>query len=215
MTQDWDRWEEAAIEQIARGVRSSRELRGMSQQALATAAGIARSQVANLETAGRVRALPSVGVLVRLAYALNIPPVTLIYPALPDGAAEVWPGVTTDSTTAAEWFSGVIPAWQVREAAGEYVPRRERDESGLERIEAAREYDRLKTFIGNGYRRLAAGEMGQRRPRSSAHGDEAGHPYQEQAIRGEIARATSELDNLKTHMRDQGWPVIDEPLDDE
>lgn len=45
--------------------------------------------------------------LVTIAKVLNVPPLQLIYPPLPDGEVEAWPGETMRAIDAAQWFSGV------------------------------------------------------------------------------------------------------------
>ncbi len=44
--------------------------------------------------------------LIILARALNVPPLELIYPDLPDGMTEVWPSTDARSIDAAQWFTG-------------------------------------------------------------------------------------------------------------
>jgi transcriptional regulator with XRE-family HTH domain len=97
---------------IAGAVKSARERAGLTQRALADAAGVDRGQIANLEShadpesKSRTTELPRVGLLVRLSFALGKAPVELLYPALPYGPVEVWPGMEVSSLYALEWFSG-------------------------------------------------------------------------------------------------------------
>src|ERR1700757_3524960 len=65
---------------------------------------ISRAAIANYES-GRKKGLDVAELLV-LAAALRIPPLTLLFPQLPDGPVEVLPGVQTTSWDAAAWFSG-------------------------------------------------------------------------------------------------------------
>ncbi len=44
--------------------------------------------------------------LIVLARALNVPPLQLIYPDLPDGIIEAWPSQNARAVDAAQWFSG-------------------------------------------------------------------------------------------------------------
>ncbi len=79
----------------------------MSQRDLADAAGVSQGVIANIETgAPRVKQTPSVATLVRLALVLGVPPVQLLYPDLPDGTVEAWPGAEVTSIAALQWFSG-------------------------------------------------------------------------------------------------------------
>lgn len=68
---------------------------------------ISRTAISEYET-GKRKAI-SVTDLVTIAAALEIPPVTLIYPHLPDGPVEVLPSVQSTSIAAAQWFSGQGP----------------------------------------------------------------------------------------------------------
>lgn len=65
---------------------------------------VTRSTIADLEIGRRKHVLLSE--LVVIAAALEVPPITLIYPHLPDGAVEALPHVESSSYDAAQWFSG-------------------------------------------------------------------------------------------------------------
>ena len=65
---------------------------------------ISRAAIANYES-GRKKGLDIAELLV-LAAALRIPPLTLLFPQLPDGPVEVLPSYETTSWDAATWFSG-------------------------------------------------------------------------------------------------------------
>ncbi|MBM4726063.1 helix-turn-helix domain-containing protein [Rhodococcus hoagii] len=116
---EWKQWELEALQSLRRGLRDAREAAGLSQADLAKAAGISKGSVMNLESEKpRVSALPGLGVLIRLATALNVPPVSLIYPNPPAGEVEPWPGHKTRAILAAQWFSGELTASQ----ASDYLP---------------------------------------------------------------------------------------------
>ncbi|ATL65296.1 hypothetical protein CRH09_02710 [Nocardia terpenica] len=65
---------------------------------------VSRSAIADIEN--RRRKYISTAELSVIAWALAVPPVRLLYPALPDGDAEIVPGVHTSATYAMTWFSG-------------------------------------------------------------------------------------------------------------
>lgn len=65
---------------------------------------MSRAVISDLET-GRKRTL-DISELIVLARALDVPPLQLIYPDLPDGRVEAWPGYEDRSILAAQWFSG-------------------------------------------------------------------------------------------------------------
>jgi hypothetical protein len=62
------------------------------------------AQIANLES-GRKRGLDVAELLV-LAAALDVPPVTLLFPGLPDADTEKLPGQTVSAVAAMLWFTG-------------------------------------------------------------------------------------------------------------
>lgn len=109
---DWQNWEKTAVLQFGRAVRDARDRTGLSQRALAEAAGVDRGQIANIESVNksdgspRLSELPKLGVVIRLARALKVPPVLLLYPDYPDGEVEVMPGLHCRAEDAARWFSG-------------------------------------------------------------------------------------------------------------
>ncbi|ATL64866.1 hypothetical protein CRH09_00050 [Nocardia terpenica] len=65
---------------------------------------VSRSAIADIEN--RRRKYISTAELSVIAWALAVPPVRLLYPALPDGDAEVVPGVHKSASQAMTWFSG-------------------------------------------------------------------------------------------------------------
>lgn len=65
---------------------------------------ISRAAIANYES-GRKKGL-DLGELLVLSAALGVPPLVLLFPALPDGPVEALPDLTVDSWDAAAWFSG-------------------------------------------------------------------------------------------------------------
>ncbi|MFH5209032.1 helix-turn-helix domain-containing protein [Antrihabitans sp. NCIMB 15449] len=114
---DWASWDRAMLKQIGSAVKSAREKSGLSQRALADAAGIDRGQIVNLESEGRTSELPRVGLLVRIAVALDVPPTSLLYPGVPDAPVELLPSVTAHAFEAVRWWAGEIEdegaAWKI------------------------------------------------------------------------------------------------------
>jgi hypothetical protein len=91
----------AAAIKCARGNRSAQWLADETER---LGYPVSRAAIANCES-GRKKGLDIAELLV-LAAALQIPPVTLLFPELPDGPVEVLPGIQTSSWDAAAWFSG-------------------------------------------------------------------------------------------------------------
>ncbi|MCB8910205.1 helix-turn-helix domain-containing protein [Rhodococcus rhodochrous] len=113
--EQWNEWEQAAIQQLGKAVRAERERAGLSQRALADAAGIDRGQIANIEGGKdgkpRISELPRIGVLVRLAYALKAPPIMLLYPGMPDEMVHVAPNSMRPAKWAAMSWVGQSDDW--------------------------------------------------------------------------------------------------------
>lgn len=68
---------------------------------------VSRTAISEFET--NKRKSIAVTDLAVIAAALNVPPITLIYPDLPDGRVETLPGTEATSIVAAQWFSGEGP----------------------------------------------------------------------------------------------------------
>ena len=73
--------------------------------------------------------------LVVLAWVLKVPPVGLLYPALPDGLVEIVPGVEKPSIEAVMWFSGEIAYGHYGDDPAEFLAAK----GGVEPVEVARE----------------------------------------------------------------------------
>lgn len=102
-----DQWAEAFHARIARAIKSARGTRSAQWLADSTAAlgyPVSRAQIANYES-GRKKGL-DIAELVAIAAALEVPPVALLYPDLPDGEVEALPGEVLTSDSAVRWFSG-------------------------------------------------------------------------------------------------------------
>lgn len=137
--EDWSNWEAHALSALGRGVREARKFRGMSQADLADSAGLSKGAIMNIESVKpRVRGLPSIATVIRLAAALEVPPVALLYPGVPDGETELLPGVVTPTIKAVQWFCGeeILPG-------GDRIAQ-ERRHAGIELINLARQLDALR-----------------------------------------------------------------------
>ncbi|MGY1609368.1 helix-turn-helix domain-containing protein [Geodermatophilus sp. SYSU D00700] len=108
MTQD-NEWAQRLTAVIAGQLKAIRQERGMSAQQLADATvnlghPVPRSVIANLEN-GRRDSIGIPEVLV-LARALDVPPVTLLFPLGRRSDVEVLPGTSVGTWTAVRWFTG-------------------------------------------------------------------------------------------------------------
>jgi len=100
-------WEAALARNIGRAMVAARRNSGMSQEQLAVHLDISRNSIANYEVG---RAIPRLGLLLRIAAALNTAPVALLYPNVSDeleNNVDVLPGIETTGYQAAQWVSGL------------------------------------------------------------------------------------------------------------
>jgi len=103
-------WAEGIHRRIAEAIKNARQGRLTAQQLADECERlgypISRAQIANYES-GRKQGLDIAELLV-LAAALGVPPVALLFPALPDGDAEALPGWHATAVGAMGWFTGEI-----------------------------------------------------------------------------------------------------------
>ena len=102
-------WSEAQVLRVAAQMQAIRKDLGLTAAQLSDRTEqfgkrISRAVISDLET-GRKKSLELADVII-LAAALDVPPIQMIYPGLPDGDVEVWPGVDVRSFDAVQWFSG-------------------------------------------------------------------------------------------------------------
>ena len=136
-------WDEGSTQRIGGVVRQLRTGRGWSAKALAdrtTEIGhsVGRATISELETGKRRNV--SVAELVALAAALDVPPVALLYPDLPDGEVEVLPGFDVSHIEAVQWFSGEAV---LRQDSRDFDTDRRR-EAGVEQVQASRRLNQLR-----------------------------------------------------------------------
>lgn len=122
MENSGDGWHRATAKRIGEQVAKRRKEAGMTAQGLAErckelGVPIHRTTITKIE-GGRSRF--DLGELLILAAALDVPPILLLYPGLPDEAVEVIPGETVTSWDAYEWATGVAPSltWSTSPSAG-------------------------------------------------------------------------------------------------
>lgn len=106
-------WAGDTAKRLGKTVASYRRARDLSAVQLSERTAelgfpITRGTIAKIEGAHRGGKFDVTELLV-LAAALNVPPITLIYPDLPDGRVEMLPDTEASSIDAAQWFSGEGP----------------------------------------------------------------------------------------------------------
>ena len=100
----WDMAQTGRIGEAVKAIRGERSAQWLSERTDELGHKISRSTIADIEN--RRRKYVSTAELCVLAWALDVPPAQLLFPALPDGEVEVVPNVTTRSIFAATWFTG-------------------------------------------------------------------------------------------------------------
>lgn len=102
-------WSAQLVRRVGKAVKDARG-EGRSAKWLAERTAefgypVSATVIAKLDSGHRGAHL-QVAELIVLAAALGVPPVTLLYPQMPDGAVDVIPGVTTSGIEAVRWFGG-------------------------------------------------------------------------------------------------------------
>ncbi|KDQ02032.1 transcriptional regulator [Rhodococcus sp. NPDC060176] len=102
-----DAWDLAQVDRIGsaiKAIRGEKSAQWLSERTAELGHKISRSTITDIEN--KRRKYISTSEVCILAFALNVPPVRLLYPSIPDGLVEVVPGVTLDSFSAVQWFAG-------------------------------------------------------------------------------------------------------------
>lgn len=143
------------VGKAAKERRGDRSAKWLSERTADLGYRISPTVIAKLDSGHRGEVL-SVAELLIMAAALEVPPVALLYPNMPDGDVEVLPGVVRTALEAVEGFSGRLGDDTVvhSEAASDGLPsllrlsrmraalidRWERQESTIARLRARGEY---------------------------------------------------------------------------
>lgn len=106
--QDWAADLVRCIGKAAKDRRGGRSAKWLSERTAELGYRISPTVIAKLDSGHRGEVL-SVPELLVIAAALEVPPVALLYPNMPDGEVEVLPGVVRPAPEAIETFSADIP----------------------------------------------------------------------------------------------------------
>lgn len=136
-------WQESLAARVGGAVRKARESAGLTAAQLSERTRdigypVHRIAISKIENGARAGKL-DVAELVALARALGVPPIELIYPDLPDGPVEVWPGRKATSFQAVQWFSG-------ESTANDIAPDAAPPDSN-ERLRLTRERERVRELV--------------------------------------------------------------------
>lgn len=181
-------WQSSIAGRFGEAVAALRKERGIKAAELADRTRelgypIHRVAITKIETNSRGGKL-DLAEVITLALALGVPPVQLIYPDLPGGAAEVWPGHGTLDIHALQWFSGEIRASDIW--LGPFT-----ESSTNARVQLAREYVRAKDV-----RRTAA--LAYHDPATASDAD-----------RQTFRIAVDRVEEIEQQIRANGWPIED------
>ena len=127
--------------------RGNKSARWLSDETAALGYRVSPTVIAKLDSGHRGSVL-GVAELLVLAAALEIPPIALLFPDLPDGEVWLLPETSTSSETAMRWFSGEALPGEVLTGTGSgdgATPHQGAQlvEAVRERIEARRRWGRL------------------------------------------------------------------------
>ncbi|YCN53432.1 helix-turn-helix domain-containing protein [Rhodococcus erythropolis] len=129
-------WQAETVRRVAETVnklRGNRSAQWLSDQTAELGFRVARSTISDLETGRRTRL--DIAELLVIAAALNVPPVMLLYPKIPDGEVQVTPGISMKSIDAARWFGGET----ILDGIGDAGQPQLRTSGGLDLMRLARE----------------------------------------------------------------------------
>lgn len=194
MTKQWDAELARRVGQAVKRLRESAQPK-MSAAKLAertTECGypLSKAQISDLEL-GRKKTV-TVPELISLAVALELSPAELLYPDLPNGTVEAWPGVEMTNIEAAQWFSGLEPAHSVDHSV------RNKRIGNVDRINLARQYHNLDKAVRKANLMTMKARVTPDAVPVSA--DEADRQYE---------AAKEMLEKVTAEIRAAGWPVDD------
>lgn len=186
-------WQSDLAKRFGEAVASHRKIRNLTAAELAERTKefglpVHRVAISKIETNSRAGKVDLSEVVV-LALALGVPPIELLYPALPGGKVEVWPGAETTSIEATQWFSGHITAWMVDQTS--FTER-----STNVRVQKARQYFNAQQAVSRA--NLLSIEARVTPDSVSVTADEADR--QREVARKNLAEVTKEI-------REAGWPL--------
>lgn len=108
MTKQSSKWGDETHQRIANAIKAARKGKYTAEQIAEQCAElrhpISRGMLANLET-GRLRNI-TVADLLAVAMALGVPPISLLYPGMPDEVVDLMPDQPCHNYQAIAWFTG-------------------------------------------------------------------------------------------------------------
>ncbi|MDO2377450.1 helix-turn-helix transcriptional regulator [Rhodococcus electrodiphilus] len=189
MTQpDWHVETTRRIATEIRRLRGDRSAQWLSDRTAELGFRVSRSTISDMEVGRRSRL--ELVEFIALARALGVPPVTLLYPGIPDEPVEYVPGITVDSWTAIKWFAGQEADPDVDNSAVDLM---RRHDTTLRRL--LRAYDEQRATI-------------ERRPDAYTQGEQTrekiGQQHMETMAELQVRSAIDRLKIIRDEMRKIG-----------
>lgn len=158
---------------------------------------VSRSTISDLETGRRARL--EVAELLVLAAALDVPPLLLLYPEVPDGEVEVLPGMFVSSEEAIQWACGEEQHLGGRDREGKAVFRTTSREP-VELLQAIRE-------------RREIGGINMAKVALAVDLDKVHEDYRDQELMARIQKEFDDHDRrvelIENRIRELGGTIID------
>lgn len=139
-------WDSEVTQRIAGEIKRHRGRRSgqwLADRTKELGHAISKTAIWEIET-GKRKSI-SVPELLIIARALEVPPVLLLFPGMPDGPVEALPGWTPAASVAAWWFSGTRTPKRVAPRGDEHAAEVDRLEQGLRLPAVARELGTART----------------------------------------------------------------------
>lgn len=192
-----DDWAAELVKRVGRAMKEARGGRSatwLSERTAELGYRIPATVISKLDSGHRGSVL-GVAELVVLAAALDMPPVALLYPELPDGEVDMLPNRPASSISAARWLSGEIGRSSIEGTSDPAQIDAERD--NLRRIKLSRRRHMLQSSIAT---RERAEAMSREQLRDFADANPA-------AIRSLTDLNRADLERLSAEMSNRGWEV--------
>jgi transcriptional regulator with XRE-family HTH domain len=184
-------WVAATLQRIGKEVQRARKSAGLTQDQLAADVGITRNTLQNIESPTNRRSTIDLLTLILIAERVRTSPIELIYPSLPYGMVEVWPGEEVPSLIALDWFSGYLTVGIGKPTTFSPVA------DGL--LALSREYERLQEMRREVERQLLIAQAGKQ--------PAEGYLFTEDQLRGMLEQYNAKRAELARLIRKNGGTV--------
>ncbi|RIU30425.1 Putative DNA-binding protein [Mycobacteroides abscessus subsp. massiliense] len=195
-----DNWASELVKRVGKAMkeaRGSRSATWLSERTAELGYRVPATVISKLDSGWRGSVL-SVPELVVLAAALDMAPVALLYPTLPDGKVELLPGKPARSLDAVEWFCGHTPRSEIDDAGDLDPVRMDSEVANLRRLRHSRIRESLRKTLRTA---LSSEQI------SQAFADAGEVDSNPQAIRGMIEIYQERLERMEAEIAARGWDI--------